>query len=89
MFFTMFICLVCNFGSQLEELKGINGDAVNLIRSKSSRFSQKVVPDEPIDVQRREKVKEAMVHAWSSYEKYAWGRDELQVKQIKVLIICF
>ncbi|KAJ1429223.1 Six-hairpin glycosidase-like superfamily [Sesbania bispinosa] len=27
---------------------------------------------------RREKVKEAMLHAWGSYEKYAWGQDELQ-----------
>jgi hypothetical protein len=24
-------------------------------------------------------VKAAMLHAWSSYEKYAWGFDELQV----------
>jgi mannosyl-oligosaccharide alpha-1,2-mannosidase len=28
---------------------------------------------------RREKVKEAMLHAWNSYVKYAWGQDELQV----------
>lgn len=35
--------------------------------------------DDPIDVERREKVKGAMIHAWSSYEKYAWGQDELQV----------
>ncbi|MBA0748582.1 hypothetical protein Gogos_002575 [Gossypium gossypioides] len=28
-------------------------------------------------MQRREKVKEAMIHAWSAYEKYAWGNDEL------------
>ncbi|KAG6575398.1 Mannosyl-oligosaccharide 1,2-alpha-mannosidase MNS2, partial [Cucurbita argyrosperma subsp. sororia] len=34
--------------------------------------------DDPIDAERREKVKEAMIHAWSSYEKYAWGQDELQ-----------
>eukprot|EP00246_Nothoceros_aenigmaticus_P018190 TRINITY_DN9422_c0_g1_i2.p1 TRINITY_DN9422_c0_g1~~TRINITY_DN9422_c0_g1_i2.p1 ORF type:complete len:608 (-),score=117.14 TRINITY_DN9422_c0_g1_i2:128-1951(-) len=27
---------------------------------------------------RREKVKEAMTHAWRSYVKYAWGTDELQ-----------
>ncbi|KAH7445716.1 hypothetical protein KP509_01G021300 [Ceratopteris richardii] len=27
--------------------------------------------------ERRDKVKAAMVHAWSSYEKYAWGMDEL------------
>jgi hypothetical protein len=29
---------------------------------------KEVVPDDPIDIQRREKVKEAMLHAWSSYE---------------------
>lgn len=29
--------------------------------------------------ERRDKVKAAMVHAWSSYEKYAWGMDELLV----------
>lgn len=46
----------------------------------NGRASEKeVVLDDPIDVQRREKVKEAMIHAWSSYEKYAWGQDELQV----------
>ncbi|MCO5559693.1 hypothetical protein L7F22_013294 [Adiantum nelumboides] len=27
--------------------------------------------------ERRDKVKAAMVHAWSSYVKYAWGMDEL------------
>ncbi|KAK9135418.1 hypothetical protein Syun_014748 [Stephania yunnanensis] len=32
-----------------------------------------------IDVQRRQKVKEAMLHSWTSYEKYAWGQDELRV----------
>lgn len=35
--------------------------------------------EDPVDAQRREKVKDAMRHAWSSYEKYAWGHDELQV----------
>jgi hypothetical protein len=24
-----------------------------------------------------------MLHAWSSYEKYAWGFDELQVCHLK------
>ncbi|XP_028774139.1 mannosyl-oligosaccharide 1,2-alpha-mannosidase MNS1-like isoform X2 [Neltuma alba] len=33
---------------------------------------------DPITIQRREKVKDAMLHAWTSYEKYAWGKDELQ-----------
>lgn len=31
---------------------------------------------------RREKVKEAMLHAWGSYVKYAWGSDELQVADL-------
>jgi hypothetical protein len=36
-----------------------------------------------------------MIHAWSSYEKYAWGHDELQVMIILflfwaiLLILCF
>ncbi|KAJ9168641.1 hypothetical protein P3X46_020141 [Hevea brasiliensis] len=62
----------------LEELKNIHGDSIKLITSKSSKPSQKAIPDDPIVIQRREKVKEAMIHAWSSYEKYAWGHDELQ-----------
>ncbi|KAK1416965.1 hypothetical protein QVD17_26085 [Tagetes erecta] len=33
---------------------------------------------DPIEAQRREKVKDAMLHAWTSYETYAWGHDELQ-----------
>ncbi|KAK4257745.1 hypothetical protein QN277_007295 [Acacia crassicarpa] len=35
-------------------------------------------PYDPVSFQRREKVKDAMLHAWTSYEKYAWGTDELQ-----------
>ncbi|XP_024197034.1 mannosyl-oligosaccharide 1,2-alpha-mannosidase MNS1 isoform X2 [Rosa chinensis] len=34
--------------------------------------------DDPLNVERRNAVKDAMVHAWTCYEKYAWGRDELQ-----------
>ncbi|KAL1112433.1 hypothetical protein V6Z11_D02G126200 [Gossypium hirsutum] len=41
-------------------------------------LKSKAVPNDPVEMQRREKVKEAMVHAWSSYERYAWGNDELQ-----------
>ncbi|KAK1327123.1 Mannosyl-oligosaccharide 1,2-alpha-mannosidase MNS1 [Acorus calamus] len=37
-----------------------------------------VVEEDPIDIQRREKVKKAMLHAWNSYVTYAWGNDELQ-----------
>ena len=80
---------------KLEELKSVDGDAFKLNGEK------KDLPDEPIDVERRQKVKEAMIHAWSSYEKYAWGHDELQVMinsvyyvvqcrdSLVVLILCF
>ncbi|CAM6058738.1 unnamed protein product [Sphagnum tenellum] len=34
--------------------------------------------EDPITEDRRSQVKAAMLHAWSSYEKYAWGFDELQ-----------
>ncbi|PHU14975.1 Mannosyl-oligosaccharide 1,2-alpha-mannosidase MNS2 [Capsicum chinense] len=54
----------------LEELK--NGRS---IAGEKPNFSRS---DDPVDAQRREKVKDAMRHAWSSYEKYAWGHDELQ-----------
>ncbi|KAL9325927.1 hypothetical protein ACSQ67_006572 [Phaseolus vulgaris] len=36
------------------------------------------VEDDPISTQRRDKIKDAMLHAWTSYETYAWGRDELK-----------
>lgn len=67
----------CSF--QLEELKSLNGEVTKLISNKSSSPTRKAVPEDPVDTLRREKVKEAMIHAWSSYEKYAWGHDELQV----------
>ncbi|CAH2053156.1 unnamed protein product [Thlaspi arvense] len=53
----------------LEELKSVTEDV-----------SVKTLKDvqDPIDAQRMQRVKEAMIHAWSSYEKYAWGQDELQ-----------
>lgn len=43
---------------------------------------------DPVTVWRRQQVKAAMLHAWSSYEKYAWGFDELQVSIILSPIIC-
>ncbi|CAH2036410.1 unnamed protein product [Thlaspi arvense] len=55
----------------LEELKGVGIDGKPLKTLKD-------VPEDPVDIERRQKVKEAMIHAWSSYEKYAWGKDELQ-----------
>ncbi|KAJ4962716.1 hypothetical protein NE237_022655 [Protea cynaroides] len=58
--------------NELRDMKNDGGDV-----SESSQ-EKMVAEDDPLDVQRREKVKEAMLHAWTSYEKYAWGQDELQ-----------
>nr|CAD1823176.1 unnamed protein product [Ananas comosus var. bracteatus] len=41
-------------------------------------IDKSIVKIDSINNERREKVKEAMLHAWNSYEKYAWGQDELQ-----------
>jgi hypothetical protein len=41
---------------------------------------------DPETKKRRDEIKEAMVHAWSSYETYAWGFDELQVRSVVLLI---
>ncbi|KAM7471946.1 hypothetical protein LguiA_010129 [Lonicera macranthoides] len=57
----------------LEELKNAQG-----VSGAKISHTKKDVLDDPIDIQRREKVKDAMVHAWTSYEKYAWGQDELK-----------
>ncbi|KAH9624540.1 hypothetical protein KSS87_017750 [Heliosperma pusillum] len=57
-----------------DELEGLKSD-----RGINNDTSERnVVSEDPITVERRQKVKEAMLHAWSSYEKYAWGQDELQ-----------
>lgn len=37
------------------------------------------VDKDPVAAERRERVKDAMRHAWTCYEKYAWGMDELKV----------
>ena len=57
----------------------IHGLSINIWFFQLEELKSKAVPTDPIEMQRREKVKEAMIHAWSSYEKYAWGNDELQV----------
>ncbi|KAM3749725.1 hypothetical protein ACB098_05G208800 [Castanea mollissima] len=59
--------------SLLEDIKNAHGDALGKIE-----LPKKEVPEDPIEIERRQKVKEAMLHAWSSYEQYAWGQDELQ-----------
>lgn len=91
-FFSLNILLIYSFWGpkqldlfQLEELNNAQGNTAGKIDLKGKNGKpSKEVPDDPIDIQRREKVKEAMLHAWGSYEKYAWGQDELQVWWISI-----
>ncbi|XP_068637590.1 mannosyl-oligosaccharide 1,2-alpha-mannosidase MNS1-like [Aristolochia californica] len=63
---------------QLRDMKNSLSDETSKLKTK--KYNQKIddTDDDLVDKQRREKVKEAMLHAWTSYEKYAWGNDELQ-----------
>ncbi|KAK2358721.1 mannosyl-oligosaccharide 1,2-alpha-mannosidase MNS1 [Trifolium repens] len=65
-------------------LEGINGDMKG--SGESIQIDEKInsvsFEDDPISLQRREKVKDAMIHAWTSYEKYAWGKDELKPRSM-------
>lgn len=79
---------------QLDNVKNrLKGSGVDIqIRAKTREVTEKeVVKDDPLDIERREKVKDAMLHAWTCYEKYAWGQDELQVSlnHWKILLINF
>ncbi|CAI9114561.1 OLC1v1015309C1 [Oldenlandia corymbosa var. corymbosa] len=72
---------VVHLQNLLEELKtgqGVHSEGVIISKGKISRARRDDSPDDPVTLQRREKVKDAMLHAWTSYEKYAWGHDELQ-----------
>ncbi|KAK1414192.1 hypothetical protein QVD17_29933 [Tagetes erecta] len=67
--------------SELEELKHEGGVSVkkeNTITKRIDLTKIDGLTTDPVEDERREKVKDAMVHAWTSYEKYAWGHDELQ-----------
>ncbi|ESW14119.1 hypothetical protein PHAVU_008G254800 [Phaseolus vulgaris] len=77
---------VSELRKEVTDLKNMLGESNNKqggtsgkndLTSKVTKSSKEVL-DDPIDTERREKVKEAMLHAWGSYEKYAWGQDELQ-----------
>lgn len=77
-----FLGLNINFNLQLENSKNVldvSGGKSTFFGKDSDVLKNKGIPADHIEVQRREKVKGAMLHAWTSYEKYAWGQDELQV----------
>ncbi|KAF9615398.1 hypothetical protein IFM89_023049 [Coptis chinensis] len=60
--------------NQLQEFKSASGETM----------ITNVFKDDLVDVQRRGKVKEVMLHAWTCYENYAWGQDELRGTHIVV-----
>lgn len=59
--------------------RSVSGEKINFSHGGGDVGKKMDYTEDPVDAQRREKVKDAMRHAWSSYEKYAWGHDELQV----------
>lgn len=68
---------VIHFQLQRSKLSVESGE--DTIHGDDKSINVNLFSSDPIDNERREKVKEAMLHAWNSYEKYAWGQDELQV----------
>lgn len=76
------VVLMQNLFFQLEEIKNNPANVIGKIdhiKQAKQPPGNKAFAEDPIDIQRKQKVKDAMIHAWSSYEKYAWGQDELQV----------
>jgi hypothetical protein len=71
---------------QLDGVRKLLGDLGKPIFGDTPKVSNHKVTQgknfedsDPETRERRNKVEAAMVHAWSSYEKYAWGMDELLV----------
>ncbi|PKA51372.1 Mannosyl-oligosaccharide 1,2-alpha-mannosidase MNS2 [Apostasia shenzhenica] len=63
---------------QLHKLGQSESFVEGVVHDGSKSINASFASYDPVDNERREKVKEAMLHAWNSYEKYAWGQDELQ-----------
>ncbi|KAJ6846522.1 mannosyl-oligosaccharide 1,2-alpha-mannosidase MNS1-like [Iris pallida] len=61
-----------------DQLRTVEERSRNPLKEMDRDEDKDISDIDPINSQRREKVKDAMLHAWNSYEKYAWGQDELQ-----------
>lgn len=58
-----------------------SASATSKPREESTEHTLVLFPGEPKDPivrERRNKVREMMQHAWSNYEQYAWGQNELR-----------
>ncbi|GAA0167125.1 protein modifying enzyme [Lithospermum erythrorhizon] len=72
---------VSRLRNQLEDVNNGQGTVGKKVYDSDKiidHSKKSAIPMDPIDAHRQEKVKDAMIHAWNSYEKYAWGHDELQ-----------
>ncbi|XP_014508082.2 mannosyl-oligosaccharide 1,2-alpha-mannosidase MNS1 isoform X2 [Vigna radiata var. radiata] len=72
---------VTRLQNSIEDIKGHMKDSAESIQNEDevNKFAKDIYVDEdPISKQRRDKIKDAMLHAWTSYETYAWGKDELK-----------
>ncbi|QCD80331.1 mannosyl-oligosaccharide 1,2-alpha-mannosidase MNS1-like isoform X1 [Vigna unguiculata] len=72
---------VTRLQNSIEDIKGHMKDTTESIQNEDevNKFAKDIyVEDDPISIQRRDKIKDAMLHAWTSYETYAWGNDELK-----------
>jgi len=61
----------------LDELKRQESQSVVLEHPGGPKV-QGGEPNDDVTKQRREKIKEMMKHAWDSYVRYAWGKNELK-----------
>ncbi|KAJ4754931.1 hypothetical protein LUZ62_089336 [Rhynchospora pubera] len=67
-----------------DQLRNVDGKPVKQSTIQKHYYtSDKMMSRDAVEIdslskERREKVKEAMRHAWNSYVTYAWGQDELQ-----------
>lgn len=59
------------------------------MKLKRAKVVKPVPAEDPVSTARAAKVKDAMLLAWSSYEKFAWGFDELQVEENEFLYLSF
>uniref|UniRef100_A0A336LLS7 alpha-1,2-Mannosidase n=1 Tax=Culicoides sonorensis TaxID=179676 RepID=A0A336LLS7_CULSO len=55
--------------------------AVNAVKDAAAALEHQIHNSEdkdPVARERRNKVKEMLIHAWSNYKTYAWGKNELR-----------
>ncbi|XP_027918390.1 mannosyl-oligosaccharide 1,2-alpha-mannosidase MNS1-like isoform X2 [Vigna unguiculata] len=79
---------VTRLQNSIEDIKGHMKDTTESIQNEDevNKFAKDIyVEDDPISIQRRDKIKDAMLHAWTSYE--TWVAESLSFdKSIEVSV---